>query len=53
ARHVVLVVGGEGKAEAVAQAVGGASPLEIPAAGAHGSETTTWMVDEAAAAKLP
>lgn len=53
ARHVVLVVGGEAKADAVAQAVGGASALEIPAAGAHGSETTTWMLDEAAAAKLP
>ncbi|MFF0453850.1 6-phosphogluconolactonase [Nocardia africana] len=53
ARHVVLVVGGETKADAVAQAVAGASPLEIPAAGAHGSESTTWMLDEAAAAKLP
>ncbi|MDR7170446.1 6-phosphogluconolactonase [Nocardia kruczakiae] len=53
ARHVVLVVGGETKADAVAQAVAGASALEIPAAGAHGSESTTWMLDEAAAAKLP
>lgn len=53
ARHVVLVVGGESKAEAVAAAVAGASPLEVPAAGAHGSESTTWLLDEAAAAKLP
>ncbi|NKY86880.1 6-phosphogluconolactonase [Nocardia veterana] len=53
ARHVVLVVGGESKAEAVAAALAGASPLEVPAAGAHGSESTTWLLDEAAAAKLP
>lgn len=53
ARHVVLVVGGAGKAEAVAAAVGGASPDDIPSAGAVGAETTTWLLDEPAAAKLP
>ncbi|AHH19238.1 6-phosphogluconolactonase [Nocardia nova SH22a] len=52
ARHVVLVVGGEAKADAVVEALTGASPLDIPAAGAHGSETTTWLLDESAAAKL-
>ncbi|MEU6558322.1 6-phosphogluconolactonase [Nocardia nova] len=52
ARHVVLVVGGEAKADAVLEALTGASPLDIPAAGAHGSETTTWLLDESAAAKL-
>lgn len=52
ARHVVLAVGGEAKAEAVAGAVSDASHLDIPAAGAHGSETTSWLLDEAAAAKL-
>lgn len=52
-RHVVLVVGGAGKAEAVAAAVGGASPADIPSAGAVGSETTTWLLDEPAAANLP
>lgn len=52
-RHVVLVVGGEAKAAAVAAALNGASPLDIPAAGAIGSESTTWLLDEAAAADLP
>jgi 6-phosphogluconolactonase len=52
-RHVVLVVGGAGKAEAVAAALAGASPEEFPAAGAKGSETTTWLLDEPAAAALP
>ncbi|WP_227981853.1 6-phosphogluconolactonase [Nocardia spumae] len=52
ARHVVLVVGGAAKAEAVAAALAGASPLDIPAAGAHGSHTTTWLLDESAAAEL-
>ena len=53
ARHVILVVGGEAKADAVAEALAGASSLDIPAAGAHGSDTTTWLLDEGAAAKLP
>ena len=52
-RHVVLVVGGAAKAEAVAAAVAGADPAEIPAAGAVGSESTTWLLDRAAAAALP
>ncbi|RDI67285.1 6-phosphogluconolactonase [Nocardia pseudobrasiliensis] len=53
ARHVVLIVGGEAKAAAVAAAVAGASHLDIPAAGAKGSESTTWLLDTAAAADLP
>lgn len=52
-RHVVLVVGGAAKAEAVAAAVSGANPVEFPSAGATGSETTTWLLDEPAAANLP
>ncbi|WP_062991822.1 6-phosphogluconolactonase [Nocardia anaemiae] len=52
-RHVVLVVGGAAKAEAVAAAVAGADPVEIPAAGAVGSETTAWLLDRDAAAALP
>ncbi|MFI5775772.1 6-phosphogluconolactonase [Nocardia sp. NPDC051570] len=53
ARHVVLIVGGEAKAAAVAAAVAGASPLDIPAAGAIGGESTTWLLDQGAAADLP
>lgn len=51
-RQVWLVVSGEAKADAVAGAVAGADPDEIPAAGAHGSEQTVWLVDTAAAGKL-
>ncbi|MQY21015.1 6-phosphogluconolactonase [Nocardia macrotermitis] len=52
-RHVVLVVGGAAKAEAVAAALSGAAAVDIPSAGAIGSETTTWLLDEPAAADLP
>jgi 6-phosphogluconolactonase len=52
-RHVVLVVGGAGKAETVAAAVAGADPVDIPAAGAHGIDSTTWLLDKDAAAGLP
>lgn len=51
-REVWLVVSGAGKAEAVAAAIGGASPVDVPAAGAAGSETTVWLLDEEAASKL-
>jgi len=37
-REVWLVVSGEAKAEAVAAAIGGADPVDIPAAGAIGQE---------------
>lgn len=51
-REVWLVVSGEGKADAVAAAIGGAQPVDIPAAGAVGTEATVWLLDEAAASKL-
>jgi 6-phosphogluconolactonase len=51
-RHVVLVVGGAAKAEAVAAALAGADPESIPSAGAKGSESTTWLLDTDAAAGL-
>lgn len=52
AREVWLVVSGEAKADAVAAAVGGADPVDVPAAGGIGREKTVWLLDEAAAAKL-
>ena len=52
-REVWLMVSGSGKADAVAAAVGGAPPVAVPAAGAVGLETTLWLLDEEAAAKLP
>ena len=52
ARQVWLVVSGEAKADAVAAAIGGADPDEVPAAGARGAQATIWLVDSAAAGKL-
>ena len=51
-REVWLVVSGAEKAEAVAAAIGGAAPDDVPAAGAVGNEATVWLLDEAAAANL-
>ena len=52
-REVWLMVSGAGKADAAAAAIGGAPPVSVPAAGAIGLETTLWLLDEKAAAKLP
>jgi 6-phosphogluconolactonase len=52
-REVWLVVGGAEKADAVAAAVDGAASDDVPAAGAVGRNATVWLLDEAAAAKLP
>ncbi len=52
-REVLVLVSGAEKADAVAAAIGGADPVAVPAAGAIGRETTVWLLDEAAAAKLP
>lgn len=51
-RQVWLVVAGAAKAEAVAAAIGGADPNDVPAAGAIGRERTLWLLDTEAAAKL-
>jgi 6-phosphogluconolactonase len=51
-REVWLVVSGAGKADAVAAAVGGANPVDVPAAGGVGREATVWLLDEEAASKL-
>jgi 6-phosphogluconolactonase len=53
AEEVWLIVSGEGKAEAVARALAGAEPDELPAAGVHGTRATRWLLDAAAAAELP
>ena len=53
AEEVWLLVSGEGKAEAVAQALTGADRLQLPAAGARGRRATRWLLDAAAASKLP
>ena len=52
ADEVWLVVAGEEKAPAVARAVAGASPGELPAGGVHGVRGTRWLLDAAAATQL-
>ena len=51
-REVWLVVSGAAKADAVAAAIGGAKPVDVPAAGAVGRDATVWLLDEEAASKV-
>lgn len=53
AAEVWLIVSGSRKAAAVAMALGGAGEVQLPAAGARGRRRTLWLLDRAAAAKLP
>ena len=53
AREVWVLASGAEKAEAVAQALSGVPQVALPAAGARGTERTLFLLDEAAAAKLP
>lgn len=50
AAQVWLVAAGAEKAAAVASALRGAAPEQVPAAGAVGREQTLWLLDAAAAA---
>ena len=52
-REVWLMTTGEAKAAAVAMALGGAGEVQLPAAGARGQRRTLWLLDRAAAAKVP
>jgi 6-phosphogluconolactonase len=53
AREVWVLASGAEKAEAVARAISGVSEVELPAAGARGLDRTLFLLDEAAASKLP
>lgn len=53
ADEVWFVASGEGKADAVAMALSGADRVTVPAAGPRGRHRTRWLIDPAAAAKLP
>ena len=53
AREVWMVVAGADKAPMVAMALGGAGRVQVPAAGVTGRVQTLWLLDEAAAARLP
>lgn len=51
--EVWLLPTGAGKAAAVAMALGGTGEVQLPAAGARGRMRTLWLMDRAAAGKLP
>lgn len=52
AAEVWMATAGTDKATAVAMALGGADPTQIPATGAGGRRRTLWLLDRAAATKL-
>ncbi|MDQ4500965.1 6-phosphogluconolactonase [Sinomonas sp. ASV322] len=51
--EVWMLVAGEDKAGAVGLALAGAGTVQVPAAGARGRDRTLWLIDAAAAAKVP
>jgi 6-phosphogluconolactonase len=53
AREVWLLAAGEDKADAVALALSGPGEVQAPASGAYGRQRTLWLLDRAAAAKIP
>jgi 6-phosphogluconolactonase len=53
ATEVWLIVSGSEKSAAVTMALRGAGEVQLPAAGARGRRRTLWLLDRAAAAKLP
>jgi 6-phosphogluconolactonase len=53
AAEVWLLAAGAEKAAAVSLALSGAGEVAIPAAGARGTRATLWLLDRAAAAKVP
>ncbi len=53
AREIWILASGEEKADAVARALSGADPAQVPAAGARGRQRTLFLLDGAAAAKTP
>jgi len=53
AQEVWLVVAGADKAPAAAMALSGAGELAVPAAGGRGRRRTLWLLDRAAASKIP
>ena len=53
ASEVWLLAAGAEKAAAVALALSGAGEVAVPAAGAQGTRATLWLLDRAAAAKVP
>jgi 6-phosphogluconolactonase len=53
AREVWIIAAGEEKAGAVQLALSGAGPVQVPAAAARGRQRTLFLLDRAAASRLP
>jgi 6-phosphogluconolactonase len=53
AREVWLIAAGEEKSGPVRMALGGAGETQVPAAGVSGRARTRWLLDRAAASRLP
>lgn len=53
AGEVWFLVAGDSKAEAVASALGGAPVAQTPASGVRGLHKTLWLLDDAAASRVP
>lgn len=53
AREVWMVAAGEEKSSPVQLALSGAGPVQVPAAGVAGRSRTLWLLDTAAASRLP
>ena len=53
AREVWILASGAEKADAIAMALSDAGPVQVPAAGARGRQRTLFLIDGAAAAKVP
>ncbi len=51
--EIWFVVAGDDKAAAVSMALSGAGPVQVPAAGPSGQRSTRWLLDRAAASRLP
>jgi 6-phosphogluconolactonase len=53
AREVWIIASGADKADGIRLALSGAGPVQVPAAGARGRRRTLYLLDRAAAAKVP
>jgi 6-phosphogluconolactonase len=53
AREVWIIASGQDKSGAIRLALSGAGPVQVPAAGARGRQQTLFLIDRAAAARVP
>jgi 6-phosphogluconolactonase len=53
AREVWIIASGDDKSGAIRLALSGAGPVQVPAAGARGRQQTLFLLDRAAAARVP